>query len=74
MKPNLAKLFRKHVNPNTVQHFLNLIFTTVTSTRRPGVLFNFQFNCYDNNERLRLVVRYGWSPEKGKWFFEPGHK
>ena len=73
MKPNLAKLFRKHVNPNTMQHFLNLIFTTVTSTRRPGVFFNFQFNCYDDDGRVRLVVLYGWSTEKGKWFFE-GHK
>ena len=70
MKPNLAKLFEKRVNPSTVQYLLNGIFTAVTTVQRQEAFFNFQFNCYDNNQ-LRLVVRYGWSPEKDRWFFEP---
>ena len=69
---NLLKLIS---NPNTspfrVEVNLKKVFSTVI-TRRTGAFrfFDFEFVCFEDNDRARLVVQYGWSPTKG-WMFEP---
>lgn len=69
---NLEKLL--HETPNisiqAIKDALGTVFPYVVIERRNELLFNFQINCLDDSLRLRLVIRYGWSESKNKWYFE----
>ena len=43
---------------------------TVEAEPRNETFFTFQLRCTDD-ERTRLIVKYGYSVSKDCWFFEP---
>lgn len=63
--------------PTQVEHLLKIMFPKVFTQRRNENFFTYQFTCIDNcinrpaddDYKARLVIRYGWSEEKG-WVFE----
>ena len=70
MPLNLNRLLNTpNVNPTQVQMALSSRFTVETEPRNEP-LFTFQLRCTDD-ERTRLIVRYGYSVSKDRWFFEP---
>lgn len=71
-KLNLAKLIydTPGVGPHHVELALGKVFPVVFSQERKDPFFNFQLTCLDDENRVRLIVRYGWSP-KHDWLFEP---
>lgn len=74
MSLNLNHLLNTpNLNPLQVQMALSSRFT-VTAEPRNETFFTFQLRCTDD-ERTRLIVRYGYSVSKDRWFFEPlkGH-
>lgn len=58
-----------NLNPLQVQMALSRRFTVKTEPRNE-TFFTFQLRCTDD-ERTRLIVRYGYSISKDRWFFEP---
>lgn len=58
-----------NLNPLQVQMALSSRFV-VTAEPRNETFFAFQLRCIDN-KRTRLIVRYGYSVSKDRWFFEP---
>lgn len=72
MKLNLSNLLYKtpNINPLQVQMALNQRFPIVVAEPRNEDFFNFQIRCA-TEERNCLIIRYGWSMKKDKWFFEP---
>lgn len=58
-----------NLNPSQVQTALSSRFT-VTAEPRKETFFTFQLRCA-NDDRTRLIVRYGYSISKDRWFFEP---
>ena len=70
MSLNLNRLLSiPNLNPLQMQMALSSRFT-VTVEPRNETLFTFQLRCTDD-ERTRLIVRYGYSISKDRWFFEP---
>ena len=70
MPLNLNRLLNTpNINPTQVQMALSSRFTVETEPRNEP-LFTFQLRCADD-ERTRLIVRYGYSVSKDRWFFEP---
>lgn len=70
MSLNLNRLLSiPNLNPLQVQMALSNKFT-VTAEPRNEPFFTFQLRCTDD-ERTRLIVRYGYSVSKDRWFFEP---
>lgn len=63
--------------PTQVENLLCTMFPKVYTQRRNEDFFTHQFTCIDNcisrptnhDYKARLVIRYGWSEEKG-WMFE----
>ncbi len=58
-----------NLNPLRVQMALSRRFTVKTEPRNE-TFFTFQLRCTDD-KRTRLIVRYGYSVSKDRWFFEP---
>lgn len=70
MSLNLNRLLSTpNLNPLQMQMALSSRFT-VTVEPRNETFFTFQLRCADD-ERTRLIVRYGYSVSKDRWFFEP---
>ena len=70
MSLNLNRLLSTpNLNPLQMQMALSSRFT-VTVEPRNETFFTFQLRCADD-ERTRLIVRYGYSISKDRWFFEP---
>lgn len=71
MSLNLNRLLSTpNLNPLQMQIALSSRFT-VTAEPRNETFFTFQLRCTDDDERTRLIVRYGYSISKDRWFFEP---
>lgn len=70
MSLNLNHLLNTpNINPLHVQMALSRRFT-VEAEPRNETFFTFQLRCTDD-ERTRLIVKYGYSVSKDCWFFEP---
>lgn len=70
MPLNINRLLNiPNLNPLQVQTALSRRFT-VNAEPRKETFFTFQLRCTDD-ERTRLIVRYGYSVSKDRWFFEP---
>lgn len=70
MPLNINRLLNiPNLNPLQVQTALSRRFT-VNAEPRNETFFTFQLRCTDD-ERTRLIVRYGYSVSKDRWFFEP---
>lgn len=70
---NLEKLFYDSpgISPAKVQKVLDRIFESTVIEARNEPFFTFQIRCEDVNHKTQLVVRYGWSDNHSRWFFEP---
>lgn len=68
---NLCKLFydTPGVTPPRVKQALEQVFPQVDTEYRGELFFNYQFRC-SNEQRTRLIVRYGWSDRENGWVFE----
>lgn len=71
-KLNLNKLLHEtpQVSINTIEEALRTQFPTIINERRNDILFNFQIRCLDKDNKDRLLVVYGWSERKERWYFE----
>ena len=71
-KLNLNKLLHEtpQVTINTIEEALRTQFPTIINERRNDILFNFQIRCLDKDNKDRLLVVYGWSERKERWYFE----
>ena len=70
MKSNLTKLLSTPgTTPVQVENELNKIFSQVFTRHRNEIFFDQQFICADDDNNVKLVIRYGWHPEKG-WMYE----
>lgn len=69
---NLNKLLydTSNLSPTKVQAVLNKVFDETIIEARNEPLFNLQIRCI-KNDSTRLIIRYGWSANKNRWFFEP---
>jgi hypothetical protein len=69
---NLNKLLYDSpgIGPAKLQTLLKKTFERVEIETRNEPFFTFQFRCEDEN-RTRLIIRYGWSVNKGHWLYEP---
>lgn len=70
---DLEKLFYDSpgISPAKVQKVLDGIFESTTIEARNEPLFTFQIRCEGANRKTQLIVRYGWSDNHSRWFFEP---
>jgi hypothetical protein len=71
-KINLAKLLEKpNATVSLVECELSKVFPCVYIADSCEPFFNLRIYCRDDDGRLRLIVRFGWSERKTRWFFEP---
>lgn len=69
---NLQKLLYESpgISPAKVQKALNSVFEDTIVEARNEPFFTFQIRCEDADHKTRLIVRYGWSDNHSRWFFE----
>jgi len=65
-------LYDKESSPAKIKRELEKIYDRVEIEYRdpPEPLFQFNLLCYDENDTIVSIVRYGYSNNCNMWFFE----
>jgi len=65
-------LYAPNAEPGKVKQELEKLFPRVVTQYRllHEPLFQFQFQCLDESGDVCRLIRFGWSSNLSKWFFE----